>query len=1172
MKLAMELLLFLVVALCLVGSASALQVVPDLYGYGTDTRAAYGAANDPEICIVDSLGTSSGNPDWNSTGYTVGVFKGTLLECVEGLDTLNGETIDGHVVSANSGKIILFETSGTINQTGSDGVTEPYTYSVGNYTTIAGQTSPNPGILLRNILIYAPATHDIFIQHIRGRMDGPPSLPFGNHKSFSFVNTYNIVVDHVSAAWGADVQMAFWYSGSGVLENFTVSNCLIAEPRTNVGLVDEDADDAKGFMIGESGNHIYPRNGLLYGNVFMNTRYRAPELKYCEALAVNNYCYNNLVYSMRTWDAQGAGNYSLVGNVIAGGPMSGASASDWVTSTGTVNWSSPLSQHSLYTYDNKCDSGTQTSSSDWSYVRVRALNEILTADGPNYPNVKVTGEDPVNDSPLWSTGLTYLPSEDVKDYIIENVGAYPAFRDSLDTRFIANITDDTGRASLASGPPAAGDWPVLDVNTTILSIPANPHINSGNGYTNLEVWLQGLANDVEGDAEEEEISYDNVIKLSYTDTVFNDLIYNGVGGIGAVDTSRRSWIWFNLSEYNSTDTISVANLSLYWYHNHTNRNKSTNVGIYLSNATTDTEYLTWNNSSNGVAWREPGGNWLDANWVDNGTTPFDSELFPNTAADESFHTFDITELVQSIVNESRTNNGFFIIANETNTNYIAFSSFDNATEAHRPTLNITHSIAGAETPETSDFTYYKIITINQTTINQSIGTGTYPLLVSTTDTDLRDHCQADGDDIVFFNADNTSLLPYEQELWNSTTGELVSWVGLEDVTNISYIVMYYNNSTIANSENATGVWDSNYMMVQHFQETDIDGGAGDIKDSTSNDNDGNTHNMTSANLDTGLVDGCFNFSKSNEARVNVSDDATLDGFTTGFTISGLFNFNQEGAYYLVNKYDAGGDQRAWLLKLEGNDNLRIYVDDAGTAAEISNFNPTIVPGTDYKIDAVWESGEYPLLYFDGALANEVDHDGLVSSIKDSSSILRIGGGYSPGNTLFTGDEIRVSNIARSHAYIETDYNNTAYPDLFISIGAEQGGGAPDTKFEYWDGAAWQENPVDYHLWFECFWNTSGYPDGVCSNAEQSGSQHSLRITNNGTAAGIPKMKFNESSPAEVTVYVDDDYTVAGAVVITNSYQAVGASLGPGENINLSAWAKLEDLTSIWEYIIYVEVQ
>ena len=215
-------------------------------------------------------------------------------------------------------------------------------------------------------------------------------------------------------------------------------------------------------------------------------------------------------------------------------------------------------------------------------------------------------------------------------------------------------------------------------------------------------------------------------KSSTPDTVNNDVEWLSCGMLSG-DIKYRSVIWFNLSEYNSTDTVDSALLNLTWYFNGTGRNKSTNVGIYLANATTDTDYLTWNNSSNGVAWREPGGNWLDANWADNGTTPFASILIPNTAADDSAHSFDITELVQAIVNESRTNNGFFIISNETDTNYMAFASLDHTTEAYNPTLNITHSIA--EEDPTADFTYYKIITLNQSMINQSIGTGKYPLLV-----------------------------------------------------------------------------------------------------------------------------------------------------------------------------------------------------------------------------------------------------------------------------------------------------------------------------------------------------------------------------------------------------------------------------------------------------------
>ena len=483
--------------------AFALDIIPGLKGFGTDTRAAYGAANPPEICIVDSLLTTAGNPTWDATTYSVGVFKGTLRQCLEGLDTLKGETIDGHVVVPNSGKIVLFETSGTIYQTGVDGQREPYIYSLGSYTTIAGQTSPNPGILLRNIVLYGGGKNDILIQHVRGRMDGPPSLPFTNHKCFAFVNTSNIVIDHVSAAWGADAQMEFWYNGSGVLENFTVSNCLFAEPRQNVGLVGEkESYSAKGFMIAaaaDTGGTVYPRNGLLYGNVFMSNEYRAPELIKCEALLVNNYHYNNQLYSTRSWSSLGAGIFSFVGNVTKGGPMSMKSAKNYITSTGTANWSTPISQHKLYAYDNKCDLGTQSSSFDWSYVRVRSPNATLYAYGPNYPNVKVTGETPSNDSPLWPTGLTAMPSSAVKAYVIANAGAYPAFRDSLDLRFIDELTNNTGRSSLASGKPKTGDWPKLAIHKIKLAIPPNPHADyDRDGYTNLEEWLHSQAAIVEG--------------------------------------------------------------------------------------------------------------------------------------------------------------------------------------------------------------------------------------------------------------------------------------------------------------------------------------------------------------------------------------------------------------------------------------------------------------------------------------------------------------------------------------------------------------------------------------------------------------------------------------------------------------------------------------------------
>ena len=487
-----------------------MQIIPGLYGFGTDTRAAYGATNPPVICIVDSLGTAS-DPNgitWDSSygPNNIGVFKGTLLQCIEGIDTLNGDTIDGQTVLADSGKIILFEVSGTISQSGVNGQPQPYSYSLGSYTTIAGQTSPSPGILLRNIVVSASALNDILIQHIRGRMDGPPSVAFNIHKSFAFVNTSNVVIDHISAAWGADACLEFWYngqaSGTPTLENVTVANSLMAEPIESVGLVgEEESFSAKACMVGgySSTSTAYPKNIFLYGNVFMAANYRAPELQKSEVLVVNNYSYNNYSYSLRTvpyWP--GAAIFSLVGNVVKGGPMSRNNAKNFITQTGYSPWPAPLSQHSMYAIDNTCDVGTQTSSSDWSYVDIHSANTNLYADGPDYPNVKITGENPPTDSPLWPTGLTAMASSAVKAYVIANAGAYPAFRDSLDLRFIDELTNNTGRSSIATGPPASEDWPVLDVNEITLDIPANPHTDSGDGYTNLEKWLHGLAAEVEG--------------------------------------------------------------------------------------------------------------------------------------------------------------------------------------------------------------------------------------------------------------------------------------------------------------------------------------------------------------------------------------------------------------------------------------------------------------------------------------------------------------------------------------------------------------------------------------------------------------------------------------------------------------------------------------------------
>ena len=59
------------------------------------------------------------------------------------------------------------------------------------------------------------------------------------------------------------------------------------------------------------------------------------------------------------------------------------------------------------------------------------------------------------------------------------------------------------------------------------------------------------------------------------------------------------------------------------------------------------------------------------------------------------------------------------------------------------------------------------------------------------------------------------------------------------------------------------------MLVHHFQETDIDGGAGDIVDSTNKNNDATTANMNSADQIPGKIDGSIDFDGANGFKLSV---------------------------------------------------------------------------------------------------------------------------------------------------------------------------------------------------------------------------------------------------------------------------------------------------------------
>jgi hypothetical protein len=155
--------------------------------------------------------------------------------------------------------------------------------------------------------------------------------------------------------------------------------------------------------------------------------------------------------------------------------------------------------------------------------------------------------------------------------------------------------------------------------------------------------------------------------------------------------SYRDVIWFDLSMYNSTDTINNATLSLYWYYPiNSTRNQSTTVEIYRPTIWSPNS-VSWNNSTQEISWNNPGGDWLDKNNVDQGSNPYDLITFENTKIpDNKYYEFNVTELVQKYIDGECNNTGFLIKAREEHDNYIAFYSSDSNNVSLLPKLTIAH--------------------------------------------------------------------------------------------------------------------------------------------------------------------------------------------------------------------------------------------------------------------------------------------------------------------------------------------------------------------------------------------------------------------------------------------------------------------------------------------------
>ncbi|WP_321420773.1 disaggregatase related repeat-containing protein [uncultured Methanomethylovorans sp.] len=181
---------------------------------------------------------------------------------------------------------------------------------------------------------------------------------------------------------------------------------------------------------------------------------------------------------------------------------------------------------------------------------------------------------------------------------------------------------------------------------------------------------------------------DNRLRQKTPTTVFSTTTYIDVGK--SENSTSRDVMLFDLSSYKTTDTISKATLSLYWYYAASGRTSDTIADIYRPAVEWDTKYVSWNNLASGKLWTAAGGDWFDKNGDPQGSVPYATVTFPKgMSPDNKYYEFDVTDLVQAYIRGDYDNTGFFLKARTESGNYIAFYSLDYPDPAMRPKLTIT---------------------------------------------------------------------------------------------------------------------------------------------------------------------------------------------------------------------------------------------------------------------------------------------------------------------------------------------------------------------------------------------------------------------------------------------------------------------------------------------------
>jgi len=320
--------------------------------------------------------------------------------------------------------------------------------------------------------------------------------------------------------------------------------------------------------------------------------------------------------------------------------------------------------------------------------------------------------------------------------------------------------------------------------------------------------------------------------------------------------------------------------------------------------------------------------------------------------------------------------------------------------------------------------YYMPITIDKDLIDNTLIN--FPLLV-VIDSTVGAFCDG-GDSIRFVNnTDNTTEYNYEIERWQGGSGDSFVWVNVTKVDSSvdTKVLMYYNYSSATDNQDASNVWDANYVAVYHMENT--------------SDSTGNNRHLTAYNnptLSSGKIGRCYSFDAGDDEYMNNSNfydfddtkNASIEVWANHYGF-GPSSSTRTGIHWQDDPLNNYGFRMATITS--GDRRWAGVVKN--TVNNIQTYTAVYQTNTYHHLSANYTEDEVNI-FFNGT---NVDTDtGNTDWTLFPTSRLEIARNQNQDPNFYHGefDEIRFSNIRRNASYLKASFHSGNQSSQFITYG------------------------------------------------------------------------------------------------------------------------------------------